>query len=121
MGDNKDKRFQTPLWNIPVVTVDGYYVDGDNEEVTFYPQNGRTDSINAPFEGVFLLKVFCDVKDNPRYIDTLTYKIKVGSIYGGNRILYDKENGAVTVSKWSGIGCYLCHYDTDDKQLYLVG
>ena len=103
----------TPTSNIPKL-VTQTYVFGDNNDVTYY-FGLKTYGIFAPFEGVFLLRVHQTI---PQGQSERTLTIKIDNIYGEARTLY-RGDTVVTVGNLNA-GCYLCHFDTDERRLYLV-
>lgn len=104
----------TPTSNIPIL-VTQTYVFGDNNDVT-YTFGSKTYGIFAPFEGIFLLHIHADVPSSGQ--SERSIEIKIDNIYGKAEALY-RGDTVVTVGNLNA-GCYLCHFDTDERRLYLV-
>lgn len=110
----------TPTSNIPILVTQDY-MDGSNNDVIYLFKNNTTGrsttyGIFAPFEGVFLLRVHQTIPSSGQLDRQIT--IKVDNIYGEARTLY-RGDTVVTVGNLNA-GCYLCHFDTDERRLYLV-
>ena len=100
--------------NIPILRTAGYtYGTG----VAVYEYENAIEGIFAPFEGVFLLVVKQTI---PALVgDTVnSRKIQLPNIYGKEQTLY-RGDTPVTVGNLT-VGCYLCHFDTDTRKLYIV-
>lgn len=103
---------KTPKSNIPVLVSTTY--DSDNSYVIFEFAD-RCTGIFDPFEGVFLLKI----NHVPSTQQERAKTAKVDNIYGEAQILYRDLATPVSINEIS-TGCYLCHFDTDERRLYLV-
>lgn len=98
--------------NIPVLISTSYESDSSYVTLVF---GDRCTGIFDPFEGAFLLKI----NSVPFQQSDRAKTVKVDNIYGEAQILYRDAATAVIISEVS-TSCYLCHFDTNERKLYLV-
>lgn len=104
----------TPKSNVPVLVTQGWYDGVDNDVI--YTFRNKTYGIFAPFEGVFLLHINETIPTQSHLERQRT--IKISNIYGNAVALY-RGDTVVSVGNLDA-GCYLCHFDTEERKLYLV-